>query len=66
MIYDLIKVFSSPPIKNSLIDHFKDLLYDFTSKILHILTKYVIKVAKNLNFFANRLVVKHRKGRSKL
>ena len=32
--------------------------------ILLILTKYVIKL--NLNFCANRSVVKHRKGQSKL
>ena len=32
--------------------------------ILHILTKYVIKLAENLNFCANGLVVRHRKGRS--
>ena len=57
MIYDLLIVFSSPPIENSRIDHFTDLLHDFTEYILHILTKYAIKLAKNLNSCANRLVV---------
>ena len=30
MIYDLLIVFSSSPIENSRIDHFTDLLHDFT------------------------------------
>ena len=30
MIYDLLIVFSSPPIENSRINDFTDLLYDFT------------------------------------
>ena len=34
--------------------------------ILHILTKYVIKLAKTFNFRANRLVVKHKNRWSKL
>ena len=30
MIYDLLIVFSSPPIENIGIDHFMDLLHDYT------------------------------------
>ena len=30
MIYDLLLVISSPPIENTLIDHYTDLLHDFT------------------------------------
>ena len=38
-----------------------------TKRLLNLLCiVYVIKLAKNLNFHANGLVVKHRKGRSKL
>ena len=69
MIYDLLKVLSCPTFENSRIDHFTDLLiffYLIDTSITHIEKKYVIKLAKNLNFCANRLVVKHRKGRSKL
>ena len=62
MIYDLLIIFSSPPIENSSIDHFKDLLHDFTEKILHILTKYVIKLAKNLNFCANLIGCEAQEG----
>ena len=40
--------------------------YLIDTSITHIEKKYVIKLAKNLNFCANRLVVKHRQGRSKL
>ena len=36
------------------------------SKDIQILTNYVMKLAKNLNFYANSLVVKHSKERSKL
>ena len=57
VIYDLLVVFSSPPMGNSHIDHLID--------ITHV-EKYAIKLANNLNFCAIRLAVKHRKGRSKL
>ena len=70
MIYDLLIVFSSffhdYAFGNGRIDHFTDLLNDLLNRKKQILTKYVIKLAKNVNFGANCLVVKHRKGRSKL
>ena len=39
------------PFGNGCIDSFKDLLNDLL--MLHILTKYVIKLAKKVNFCAN-------------
>ena len=66
MIYDLLIVFSSPFLTDPLkIVTLTALITDLLNS-LQILTKYVIKLAKNLNFCANGLVVKHRKGRSEL
>ena len=65
MIYDLLKVFLFPycSFGNGRFDHFTDLMIylDITQ-----IGKYVIKLAKNLNFCAKWLVVKHRKGWGKL
>ena len=66
MIYDLLIVFSSPFLTDPLkIVALTALITDLLNS-LQILIKYVIKLAKNFNFCANGLVVKHRKGRSEL
>ena len=47
-MYDLLTVSLTPPTENSRMD----LLHDFTKLIVHILARYVIRLAKNLNFCA--------------
>ena len=68
MIYDLLIVFSffmTSPLEMVALTTSRIYVMIYL-KILQILPKYVIKMAKTLNFFANWLVRKHMKGRSKL